>query len=181
MDTGQSWEPAVWYQAFQNSYKDILNISLMKANIKLITRWYYVPSRLARIYPEASPLCFKGCDLEGTMFHICWSCPRIRSYWKKVLHTLRKITGSTVSPDSTIALLNRKIPSTSSTLQALTFLLEAKITLAWAWKTPSVSFRGAMRKMSWVMAQEQLVAKLQYKRGKFEVIWVPFPLPDVKS
>lgn len=110
MDMEISWEPVEWSQAFQRSYRGILNISLIEANLKILTSWYYVPSRLAVIYLEASPLCFRGCDLEGTMFHIWWTCPRVRFYWKKVFHTLRKITGTTASPDPSIALLNRKIP-----------------------------------------------------------------------
>lgn len=89
MDTGHTWDQSIWSQVFQKascktrSYKGILNISLIEANVKLLTIWYYVPSRLATIYPEASPLCFRGCNLVGSMFHIWWTCPRIRSYWNK--------------------------------------------------------------------------------------------------
>lgn len=100
MDTGHSWDQNVWSQVFQHSYKGILNISLIEANVKLLTRWHYIPSRLAMIYPEASSLCFRGCKLEGTIFHIWWTCPRISSYWDKVFFTLRKLTDITISQDS---------------------------------------------------------------------------------
>lgn len=106
------------------------------------------------IYLQASPLCFRGCKLEDTMFHIWWTCPHIRSYWNKVFHTLSKIIALTISPDPTIALLNCKIPMIYKHMQAITFyhLPGAKITLARAWKKPTL-FRAAKRKISWIMSQ----------------------------
>lgn len=81
-----------------------------------------------------------------------------------------------ISLDPTIALLNWKILMIAKHLQALTFyiLLGVKIMLARAWKPPTISFRAAKRKISWIMLQEHLVAKLQDKFGKFEAIWEPW-------
>lgn len=69
-DTGCSRTTSDWFCVFQRSFKGILNIFLIEASLKVLTRWYYVPSRLARICPGTSPLCFRGCEMEGSMFHI---------------------------------------------------------------------------------------------------------------
>lgn len=63
-----------WYLFFQRSYKGITNIALFKVKVKILTRWYYVPSWLARIYPDTSPMCYRGCFQVGSMYHICWTC-----------------------------------------------------------------------------------------------------------
>lgn len=45
-------EPEQWLQSFCHSYKGIMNISLGVASIKVFTRWYYIPARLARMFPD---------------------------------------------------------------------------------------------------------------------------------
>lgn len=59
----RSWESELeLHFFFGRSFKGIMNISF-KVNFKIITRWYYVPTRLVKIYPDASPLCYRGCNL----------------------------------------------------------------------------------------------------------------------
>lgn len=48
--------------------------------MKVISRWYYTPVRLASMYSPVDPLCFRGCKLSGTMAHILWECPRVRPF-----------------------------------------------------------------------------------------------------
>lgn len=158
--------------------KGILNISLIEASLKVLTRWYYVPARLAVIFLGSCPLCYRGCELEGTMLHTWWTCPRIRSFWQKVFRTISSITKALVTPDPNIALLNRCIPALDKYSQTLAYfvLLGAKITIAKAWKQPTVSFRGFKRKVSWIMAQEQIVAKLHDQVVNFSETWEPWSM-----
>lgn len=74
--------------------------------------------------------------MVGSMFHIWWSCPQIRSNWNKVFCMLRKITRAAISKDPIMALLNHKVTKIPKHMQALVFsiLLGAKITLEGAWK-----------------------------------------------
>lgn len=65
-----SWDQTRWFQLLEQAYKGIINVSLIEANVKVLTRWYYVPSRLATIYPDSSPLCYRGCNLVSSMFHM---------------------------------------------------------------------------------------------------------------
>lgn len=161
-DPGSPTWKSNWIYAFRRSFKGIMNISLIEASIKVFTRWYYVPARLARIYPDASPLCYRGCGLEGTMPHIWWTCPRIRSYWNKFFHMLRKVAGVAVPQDPTYALLNNMVKNLPKhTQQPVLFMcLGAKLAIMKAWKKPIVLILATKRKISWIMSQEQIVAKL---------------------
>lgn len=69
-----------WYNDFSHSYKGIINVVLMEASVKVITRWYLVPLWLAKMYSPSFPLCFRGCDLLGSMYHIWWEFPRIQNF-----------------------------------------------------------------------------------------------------
>lgn len=68
---------------FMTSFKGVLNTSLTHASLKVISRWYYTPFRLASMYPSADPLCFRGCQLSGTMAHIWWECPEYTLFGEK--------------------------------------------------------------------------------------------------
>lgn len=59
-----------WCPRLQVSYKGILNISLIEASLKVLTRWYIVPTRLTRMYNTDTAECFRGCNLRGSMLHI---------------------------------------------------------------------------------------------------------------
>lgn len=144
-----------WFQSFRRSDKGIMNTSLIEANIKIFTRWYYIPTRLARIYPDASPLCYRGCNRVGSMYHT-WTYPYIKNYWNKFFQILGKVTGVTVSQDPTIALLNHRVDKTPKHTQTLIFFmfLGTKIMLARAWKKPTVSIPATKAKISWIMSKE---------------------------
>lgn len=68
------------YSRLQIAYKGILNVSLIEASVKVLTRWYLVPTHLAKMYLSSSADCFRGCSLRGTMLHLWWECPRIKGF-----------------------------------------------------------------------------------------------------
>lgn len=83
-DLQEHWDLAVWHRAISRSYKDILNTSLIEASLKVLTRWYMTPSRLSSIFPSESPLCFRECQMMGSILHVWWDCTKIRSVWNKI-------------------------------------------------------------------------------------------------
>lgn len=36
------------------------------------------PTTVAKIYHDASSLCFGGCGQEGNMLHVWWSCLKVK-------------------------------------------------------------------------------------------------------
>lgn len=112
-----------------------------------MTRWYLTPAKLATIYPTVNPKCFRGCQLTGSMAHIWWECPRIRSFWNKMFALIQKVTNYQIPRTPAIALLNANLPKTPKTTCKLIhfMLLGAKLTIAKAWKQPRVSHLAAQR------------------------------------
>lgn len=148
-DLSSEWSLEAWQKTCFQSFKGILNISLIEANLKVITRWYMVSSKIAQIYPSSSPICFQGCKLIGNMVHVWWKCPRIRNFWNKIFTMIRKVTGYPIQQSPHLALLNFLDISALKNTQCLIFfiLTGAKLTIAKAWKAPSVSFNMAKRKI----------------------------------
>lgn len=171
-----NWKIDTWHSCLSRAGKGPLNLSLIEANLKIILRWYLVPSRLSKAYPQVSPLCFRGCDLMGSIFHIFWECPRIRSFWNKVFHMIRKITGTEIAQDPFVAILGILPSGIPKHIKSLInfFLIATKLTIAKAWKRPSVSWNGVKQKINWIMVREKISHNIDNSTKKFELIWEPW-------
>lgn len=102
-DLNVTWDASTWYSKFQKSFKSIANVSLIEANTKILTLWYNVLLRMAKNFPGTCPLCFRGCGMTGSLFHIWWECPCIRGLWNRIFSLLRKVTSVSVSKTPEIA------------------------------------------------------------------------------
>lgn len=59
---------------------------------KLFQQWYYTPTGISQIYPNASHLCWRNCGLPRTLFHIWWECPTLKNFWDQILTLLQSLT-----------------------------------------------------------------------------------------
>lgn len=105
-DLQEGWDLEEWHKSISRSFKGIFDTSLVEANLKVTTRWYLVPNRLAAIFPSSSPLCFRDCHILSTMIHVWWECLKIRGFWNKMFNLICKVTGHLVPQTPSIALLN---------------------------------------------------------------------------
>lgn len=105
-DLQDTWGLEEWHKTETRAHKGIVTISLIEANVKVLMRWYLVPTRLAVMFPTSSPLCFRACQALGSMLHIWWGCPKIRGFWNKIFYLIRRVTGIPVTKSPQIALLN---------------------------------------------------------------------------
>lgn len=99
---------------------------------KLFHKWYFTPDRLARIYPSTSPKCWRGCDNTGSLSHIWWDFPPIKSYWKKVMKQIFSSCDITIPMSPLDLLLGFLIPTWPRHLQALVthILIAARLAVA---------------------------------------------------
>lgn len=79
---------------------------MAEVNYKLLTRWHYTPVVLHKSFPQASPLCWRGCGEQATHTHIWWFCPLIRPYWLNILYWAKEIQGYEIPNDPWIVLLH---------------------------------------------------------------------------
>lgn len=144
------------HSRFQACFRVILNVSLIEVNLKVVTRRYLAPSYLAKMYPNTSSDCF-------------------RRFWNKVFSMVCHGSGLLLLQLPQIALLNEFPPRIPRSFLRRVFfiLLSAKITIARAWKLPSVSLQRMTHKLSWIMLHEK-IASINDKQHQFEQIWEPW-------
>lgn len=107
-------------------HKRILNTSLVEANYKVLSRWYLVLKRLAKIYLNASPVCFRVCGQEGTMLHIWWTCLKVKRFWIRIFNLVYSVTRLNIRKNIKIIIIFWSISGSS-----LFFIfLAAKTTIA---------------------------------------------------
>lgn len=101
-DVEVSWEAETWFSTFQQAFKGMVNTTLMEANLKIITRWYMVTEPLVNIFPNTSPLCFRGCNILDTFFQTWWECSRIRGFWNKIFNFLAQSNWSSSTKNTRV-------------------------------------------------------------------------------
>lgn len=111
------------------------DIKRSEINFKCLARWYATPDRLSKLYPDTSDRCWRGCSYLGTMLHICWECPVIKAYWKKIISLIYKITKESLVEDPWICLFHgTKKPFKQYQFSLVPILLDvAKTQIARSW------------------------------------------------
>lgn len=80
-----AWEKDLGYELiaaqlthlYQLTHSSSIDSKMQETNDKILSRWSWVPTDLARIYPSTSELCWWGCGGCGTLFHFLWDFPVI--------------------------------------------------------------------------------------------------------
>lgn len=57
--------------------------------LKILHRTYMSGVLLAKIGSRADATCLRGCNQEGTFYHILWECPEIRPLWDTATRKMR--------------------------------------------------------------------------------------------
>lgn len=55
---------------YRLTHSSSVDTKMQENSYKVLTRWYRVPSKLARIYPSISDTCWTECGLRGTFLHV---------------------------------------------------------------------------------------------------------------
>ena len=135
-----------------------------------------VPFRLASFVPDASPLCFRGCGLEGTMYHIWWKCPRVRRYWIRVYNFIYTLTQINLIKSPKQSLLGCDVKNASRPQKCLIrfIFISARMVIAKSWRSAMLPFDHLKNKLSWIMLNEHMTAILHDKLDFFKAVWDPW-------
>uniref|UniRef100_A0A803K926 Reverse transcriptase domain-containing protein n=1 Tax=Xenopus tropicalis TaxID=8364 RepID=A0A803K926_XENTR len=140
-------DPIDWNSAFALITASTKSARLLEPSIKLMYRWYLVPTRLYKIYPlTSSKECWRGCAQEGTHTHIWWDCLKIVPFWTQVFDLINKVIDTPIPKIPTIALLNLELDLLKYTQKTLVvhFLETARLLIAQRWKTDTIPDMTAM-------------------------------------
>ena len=175
-DIGMELDMADWSKLVQGASKSYINTSLIEANYKVLMRWYMVPARIASFVPGASPRCFRGCSVDCTMYHIWWTCQRVRRFWIRTYNFIYSLTQVNLVKSPLHALLGRPVEGTTKHLRKLIafIFVAARITIAKSWRSPTVPFCLLKSKLSWIMVNERMSAILNDRVAVFDKVWDPW-------
>lgn len=56
-----------------------------------VYRWHMTPKKLAKIYKNASNVCWKCRNQEGSLYHMWWACPKAKEFWTLIHRNMQKI------------------------------------------------------------------------------------------
>lgn len=86
-------------------HSSAVDINTAEINHKCLTRWYRTPDMTSKYQTGKSPYCW-GCNVEGTMAHIWWDCPKIKNYLSDILQLIKEITKRQILEDPWMCLLH---------------------------------------------------------------------------
>lgn len=116
------------------------NVLIRESFLKVRTRWYYVPTKVYKMFPTSNPICWQCPKEHGNMLHMWWSCFLLRAYWKAIHIEIMLILGISIPftpecfPLHIIALENKVLLTLLNNL-----LVAAMILVAKNWKSQNVA------------------------------------------
>lgn len=127
---------------------------IQELNYKILTKWYHTPSRLHKMFPKTTRMCWRCKEEEGTLLHILWSCPMIVPYWNLVLHICSHIANGRNLNNPLYSLLfhmsqDDRLNFNNSALPHL--LNSAKLLIPRYWKSTQV-----LSVKEWLMKVEEI-------------------------
>ena len=129
--------------------------------------------------PQLSPACLKCKISVGTYTHCIWSCPKIQTYWMRVLQDLEKIFGVVLHMDPLSLILGYTSQDTFVDANAarlyniLTYAARKNIFLSWISDKPPTKSNWHKIIME-CFPLEYLTCLLHSSEGQFMNIWTPY-------
>lgn len=73
---------------------------------KILHRWYLPPVLLAKFRSINDNSYWSACQGVGTLIHVLWECPNLKSFWNRVFTFISDVTGCLTKPNAALALLS---------------------------------------------------------------------------
>lgn len=152
-----------------------MNINTQENWFKILLRWYRTPTKLHKISPTLSPLCWWYGGERGSLLHIWWTCPLIQPFWKEV-HWL---TNHQLPPSlwnthqHNICYIIPQFPkSTYLRSLAMNLLNEARLCIPTGWRsTSSLTTADWLKRIQKNAGMEELVHLARDTPSKFRKTW----------
>lgn len=88
---------AEWEHILGHAHKGSINVSIQENRYKIFSRWYRTPDKVHKFHPSVPPTCWRCHSSEGTLIHIWWECPLLKSFWSEIHSKISQITTYTPS------------------------------------------------------------------------------------
>ncbi|CAH2283904.1 Hypothetical predicted protein [Pelobates cultripes] len=167
-----------WTKAY-SSHRGITSCTNhLELQRKILYRWYLVPERIHKIWPQSSTnQCWRCKQQVGTMLHTWWSCDIIQPFWRKVGHLIQQITNTNVEPTIEMCLLYIPPENLTRAQWATTYhiLISTAMLIARLWKSPSAPNFSTL--LNQINTNWQYESMLVHQRGlnksmaKANLVW----------
>ena len=155
-------------------YNHAADITTIEANYKCMVRWHMTPSRMNKIHPRNSELCWRNCEQKGTTLHIWWDCPRMQEYWKEILKYIAEITGETIlcSPLTCLFHGTEKTKKQYGTTLVPVLLNAAKALIPKNWLHPKrPSIKEWIERVEYIEEMEYLACRELGEEDRNRMVW----------
>lgn len=176
-DLGNPLDSEDWEEIWENAASSSLCVKIKENVYKILYRWYYVPTRLHRMFPEVSDRCWRGCADAGSFLHIWWSCPKLSCIWQEIAALLSRLFSTTISPDPKYFLLPLSYPDLTRHQNKLFRHVISAMTcqIATDWKLPSPSpMQAVLNRIWYVFKMEYMTAIIRNSAKSFHKVWTPW-------
>lgn len=176
-DLGNPLDSEDWEEIWENAASSSLCVKIKENVYKILYRWYYVPTRLHRMFPEVSDRCWRGCADAGSFLHIWWSCPKLSCIWQEIAALLSRLFNTTISPDPKYFLLPLSYPDLTRHQNKLFRHVISAMTcqIATDWKLPSPSpMQAVLNRIWYVFKMEYMTAIIRNSAKSFHKVWTPW-------
>lgn len=145
-----------------------------ESSLKILHRWYYYPTKLAKIFSSQSLLCWRECRNHRSLLHIWWECPVIKPFLNYAFNFLSSVSAVHMegNPATSLLLLHHKSWAPTQTPFLVHGIIAARGTIAAAWKWTEPPDRSLfLQNLNTSTQFELLFAVKNYKRAPFWKHW----------
>ena len=136
---------------------------------------YVTPALLHRFDNKNSDLCIKCTEEEGRLFHCLQSCPKIFTFWEKVIQITSDIIYVKLPACPRIFIPSELGMSEENKKIIILCSLQAKHCIAIFWKSPEPpAVEYWLRSLSRTLAMEKLTYATKGKTQNFFTLWGQF-------
>lgn len=105
-DVGHTITYENWQKAWRLTNRFTASQDLKENYMKVSYRWYLTPLQLKKMYKLNDELCWKCRKDPGSLYHMWWSCHKVRNFWGKIHQTIQKIFKTNFEMKPEVYLLN---------------------------------------------------------------------------
>lgn len=170
-----------WHYAIERIHSSSICIRHGLMQFKILHRVHLSRARLAKIYPNTDATCLRCHLAPGTLFHMFWSCSKLRTFWCDIFDTYTQVFNRKVDPDPLMGLfgiipLGSSFTFTASQSEIIAFtslLARRLILLNWKAEAPPSYGRWVVDVMAHLKLERMRTA-LRGSQRKFWKVWQPF-------
>lgn len=91
LDQSESLTTDQWAAILKRSNNVSKCVTYKIIQFKILHRLYITPDKLRKMNSNVSNLCWRSCGKSGTLIHLLWSCPEVKTFWAFVEEFICKL------------------------------------------------------------------------------------------